>query len=203
MFLGSNSSAETWVRDQEVGGSNPLAPTKILFKINCLQAAFWGAGDVENAPCPLLALFVHRSYAASTPLMVGQVPPLTVEVAVPTCCPSCVRSLSISLEFPSKPSCMVPHWRHAAKPSLPPSSPVMRREVVLPQCLRPCAGPHAVLCVTPRPEKCSWTYPRVSPQWRRLGGSARARLQSFRLGGNLQDSQKIAVEGLTRLAEPL
>ena len=32
VFLGSNSSPETWVRDQEAGGSNPLAPT-ILFSI--------------------------------------------------------------------------------------------------------------------------------------------------------------------------
>ena len=46
------------VRDQEVGGSNPRATTKLCFKINCLQGVFWAL----RTPKMHFALFVHRQW---------------------------------------------------------------------------------------------------------------------------------------------
>ena len=46
------------VRDQEVEGSNPSAPTKHPFKINYLQIRLFGL----LVPRIRFALFVHRGY---------------------------------------------------------------------------------------------------------------------------------------------
>jgi hypothetical protein len=49
------------LRDQEVGGSNPLAPTKFLFKISYLGTRYFGLEGSKRA----FALFVHSSIKAA------------------------------------------------------------------------------------------------------------------------------------------